>query len=127
MGPTTAELEGNPRAISIIPHALIDNAIKYAPEGTRIDVSFDETPNSLTFRVDSWGPRILPNERDRIFDPFFRAAAAKERIIEGTGIGLAQAQLVAKEIGTVITVEQDDVAAREDTYRTRFRIVFEKP
>jgi K+-sensing histidine kinase KdpD len=124
MGPTSVELEGNPRAISIIPHAFIDNAIKYAPDGTRIDVSFDEIPGHVTLTVASWGPRILPRECERIFDPFYRGECAKNKV-EGTGIGLAQAQLVAKEIGTVIKVEQDETAGRDNTYRTRFHVKFE--
>ena len=123
-GTSGAELEGNPRAISIIPHALLDNAIKYAPERTTINVSFDHEPGIVTFRVDSWGPRIRADEQDRIFDPFYRGAAAIERVVEGTGVGLAQAQLVAKEIGSLITVEQDDVPGRENSFRTRFRITF---
>jgi K+-sensing histidine kinase KdpD len=126
MGASTAQVDGNPRAFSIIPHALIDNAIKYAPAGTRIDVSFEEDrPGSLLFRVDSWGPRILLHERDRIFDLFYRGDAAKEQGPEGTGVGLAQAQLVAKEIGTVIEVEQDKGASNVKNFRTRFRVRFE--
>ena len=125
MGGTHAELEGNPRAISVIPHALIDNAIKYAPSGTRIDIAFEESPGKLTLCVDSWGPRIGDRECERIFDLFYRGEAARNVDTEGTGVGLAQAQLVAKEIGTRIDVEQDAFTPRGGTYRTRFKVTFE--
>ena len=112
-GETWASVEGNRRAIALIPHALLDNAIKYAPEGTEIVLRFSDDAEAINFEVESIGPRIESNELRRIFEPFYRGKAAKTRHVEGTGFGLAEAQHVARAIGTEIMVSQRPQRHRE--------------
>jgi len=119
-GESHAQVEGNPRAIPIIAHALIDNAIKYAPEGTSITLGFRETSEWIDFSVQSYGPPILSGERARIFDLFYRGEIARQRDSEGTGFGLASAQNIAKAVGTEISVEQGNEAGPDDTRLTIF-------
>jgi signal transduction histidine kinase len=105
-GETWASVEGNRRAIALIPHALLDNAIKYAPEGTEIVLRFSDDAEAIDFEIESIGPRIEPYELRRIFEPFYRGKAAKTRHVEGTGFGLAEAQHVARAVGAGIVVSQ---------------------
>lgn len=118
-GESWSKVEGNARAISIIPHTFIDNAVKYAPPGSTITLEFEESAHHLRFSVESYGPLIHAEEQDRIFDLFFRGDEAKRRNSEGTGFGLASAHNVATALRLPITVEQKhDRRGPEDTVLT---------
>jgi signal transduction histidine kinase len=126
IGESWGNVAGNTRALGIIPHTLIDNAIKYAPEGSRVTISLDEQDDAIVLAVESLGPKIGRDERSRIFDLFYRGEQAREKYSEGTGFGLASAQNVAKAHDTEITVEQDDNPGRGGAYRTEFRVSFDR-
>jgi two-component system sensor histidine kinase KdpD len=69
---------------------LIQNAIKYSPPGRPIGVSaWLNDANELEFSVEDEGPGIRPEDRDRIFDPFFRSQTTLESRVSGHGLGLA--------------------------------------
>jgi signal transduction histidine kinase len=125
-GESWAEITGNSRALAIIPHTLIDNALKYAPRGTTISVRFIEADKSVTLEVEGYGPRIEPSEVQRIFDLFYRGNAARRMSSEGTGFGLASAQNVARAHDTEIVVEQGDLGGPEQTLKTTFGVTFER-
>ncbi len=67
---------------------LISNAIKYTPEGGRIDVSLEVQDGHLTFQVVDTGFGIPEEMQARLFEPFYRARTDETRAIEGTGLGL---------------------------------------
>ena len=67
---------------------LFDNAAKYAPAGTRIQISARRDGDRVMLRVADEGPGIPPADVDRVFDKFFRARGA-DRQRAGTGLGLA--------------------------------------
>jgi signal transduction histidine kinase len=118
-GESWAKVEGNAKAIAIIPHTFIDNAVKYAPSRSTITLAFEERGEELKFSVESFGPPLLAGEQDRIFELFFRGAEAKRRNSEGTGFGLASAHNVAKALRLLMTVDQDpDRPGPEDTLFT---------
>jgi PAS domain S-box-containing protein len=81
---------------------LIDNALKYSPSDTPIDVELTSTADSVRIAVRDRGPGIPPAERVRIFEPFHRSSTSS-----GTGVGLGLH--IAKEIvelhGGSLTVE----------------------
>jgi signal transduction histidine kinase len=120
-----ADIRGNSRALGIIPHTLIDNAIKYAPDGTSVVVRFHETTESVTLVFESLGPKITPNEEARIFDLFYRGEAARKMTTEGTGFGLASAQNIARAHDTELCVAQDQEQIK-GAYLTRFSVTFRK-
>ncbi len=66
---------------------LIENAIRYSPPGTRITVT-TESPGRPAVVVADTGPGIPPEERERVFERFFRGAGGR-RSTAGTGLGLA--------------------------------------
>ena len=103
---------------------MIDNAIKYAPDGTRVTVSFEEREDVVTLGVESFGPLIRSDEMERIFDLFYRADAARAVNSEGTGFGLASAQNVAKEHNTEIRIEQTERRGPSGTFFTVFSVSF---
>jgi len=74
---------------------LVGNAVKFAPQGGRIELIARRADDKVRIEVRDNGPGIPPEEQQRIFEAFFRLAKAKTSA-EGTGLGLAiAASLVA--------------------------------
>ena len=83
---------------------LIDNAIKYAAEGKKIELRLLRDGDRIVLRVRDWGPGIDPAEQEQIFERFYRARAVRLKPIRGSGIGLALARHIAKAHGGDVTV-----------------------
>jgi signal transduction histidine kinase len=80
---------------------LLENAAQYTPDGATIDVAARVADQTLTIRVRDHGPGIPPAELPRLFERFFRGAAAQARV-SGTGMGLWIVRgLLAAEQGRV--------------------------
>lgn len=67
---------------------LVENAIKYSPEDTKIMVSSEETATKVVVQVSDQGPGIPSDELQNIFMKFFRSKNAKSSPIKGSGLGL---------------------------------------
>ena len=66
---------------------LLDNAVKFTPTGTEVTLSLYGAPDGACIRVADNGPGILPSERKRVLQRFYRTE--KSRSIEGSGLGLS--------------------------------------
>lgn len=87
---------------------LLDNALKYVPAGGSISLSLEEGP---ILTVEDNGPGIAPQDRDHVFERFFRGAAgAKEE--SGAGLGLALARAIAHRHGLSIKLDQEHSGAK---------------
>jgi two-component system sensor histidine kinase SenX3 len=75
---------------------LVENAIAYSPEHTRVKISARAGADSVEIRVIDQGIGIEPRDLDRIFERFYRADRARSRATGGTGLGLA----IVKHIAT---------------------------
>jgi two-component system, OmpR family, sensor histidine kinase KdpD len=84
----------------------VDNAAKYGLAGTRITVQASEHAAEMIFSVHSFGPAIPPSDFERIFDRYYRSAAASNRA-PGTGIGLSVAKRTAQAQGGHVWVTSD--------------------
>jgi heavy metal sensor kinase len=84
---------------------IVDNAIKYSPPGSTIEVRVNATANQGVVAVADAGPGIAPEHRDRIFDRFFRLDEARSRDNGGTGLGLAIAKWAVDVNGGHVSVE----------------------
>lgn len=80
---------------------LIDNAVLY---GGRAAVRVEDGPESLTLRVQDEGPGIAEGELERVFEPFYRLEASRNRATGGTGLGLTIARNIAQSHGGDITL-----------------------
>jgi two-component system sensor histidine kinase KdpD len=76
---------------------LIDNAVKYSPAGTPIDLAAKLDGEWLVFSVADRGPGVPRSERERIFEPFYRRTGAPE--VGGAGLGLSIARGIAAAQG----------------------------
>ncbi len=95
---------------------IVENAIKFTPAGGQITVqaeSVGATAQNRTWDEQTWlaisvqdtGPGISPEEREKVFDNFFRGSLAEAGHIPGTGLGLSLAQEIVRAHGGKITVE----------------------
>ncbi len=122
-GESFAEMIANPEAISVIPHTLIDNATKYSAKDSKINIDIRDVDRGVEFSVSSYGPLIRENEREKIFEAFYRGVCAQQVEEEGAGYGLYVAQLVAvHHLGTRISVEQEAKQKNKAGYWTTFAI-----
>lgn len=84
---------------------LVDNALRYSPDGGAITVSIDRDPGSgcYTLAVSDSGPGIPPEERERVFEPFYRGA---DVVAPGTGLGLAIVRTIATTHGATVSLSE---------------------
>jgi two-component system sensor histidine kinase CiaH len=84
---------------------LLDNAIKYTPEGGLIRVACRKLAHSVLLEVEDTGIGIAPENLPHIFDRFYRGDKARTRQEGGTGLGLAIAKWIVERHGGKIRVE----------------------
>ena len=82
---------------------LLDNAVKYTPEGGVIQVSASRHDGRVRLEVSDTGMGVLPEETSHIFERFYRSEAAST--VRGTGLGLSIACQIAEAHGGSLTVE----------------------
>jgi two-component system, OmpR family, heavy metal sensor histidine kinase CusS len=78
---------------------LLDNAIKYTPEGGIVEVQFEEVDHFARVIVRDSGIGIAPEHLPRVFDRFYRVDKARTRAEGGTGLGLSIAQSIVAAHG----------------------------
>jgi PAS domain S-box-containing protein len=86
---------------------LIDNAIKYSPDGGRVEVEIARSGGRVRFRVTDEGLGIPPAEQDRIFEKFFRLDPNLTRGVGGTGLGLYISRELVTRMNGRIWVDSD--------------------
>ena len=84
---------------------LLDNAVKYSPEGTTVTLEVAAAAGGIRISVQDEGVGIPPGQQQRIFEKFVRAPGHPD--VRGTGLGLAMAMAIARGHGGDITVCSD--------------------
>ena len=82
------EITGEPAKLGQLLDNLVSNAIKFTPRDGHVGVRLTAQPDRIRIEVSDTGIGIPDRERERLFERFFRAQAALERQIQGTGLGL---------------------------------------
>jgi len=96
----------DPSALRQVLLNLLDNAVKYGPDGQTVTLTVSATPaGGARFTVTDQGPGVPPGERERIWRPFERGAAASARAAGGSGIGLTVVREIAERHGGSVGVE----------------------
>ena len=94
-----AQVQGDHDALRVMARNLLDNAIRHVPAGGRVDIAV-ERPESTSSRVSlvvtDDGPGIPLDERERVFDRFYRVPGSSTG---GSGIGLALVRSIARHHG----------------------------
>jgi signal transduction histidine kinase len=104
-GPDVLHVHSDPQALRSIADNLIENASKYAPEGTTITVEVIQGREGWRLVVADEGPGVPAAEQTRIFDKFYRSGNEETRRAKGTGLGLYIVQRLAQRLGGQVTVK----------------------
>lgn len=83
---------------------LLVNAVRHTPPGSPIEVDLSEQSGSGVISVLDRGPGIAPDNRERIFEPFFRADPSRSRATGGQGLGLAIVSTIVQAHGGQVGV-----------------------
>jgi two-component system OmpR family sensor kinase len=97
----SVEIEGQPDALMILMRNLVDNAIKYTPNGGTVDVSVVADAGAARITVEDSGPGIPAEERERVFDRFYRVPGSDAA---GSGLGLAIIKSIAERHGASLAL-----------------------
>jgi two-component system OmpR family sensor kinase/two-component system sensor histidine kinase QseC len=119
---TTIELQadasvpvrGERAALIALARNLADNAVRYGPHGSRVELRVFAQDGAAILQVDDAGPGIPAGERERVFDRFYRQGAADEA---GTGLGLAIVRSVATRHAADVLLAESPLGGLRVTVR----------
>lgn len=86
---------------------LVSNAVKFTPEGGRVDVSLAPDGADVVITVADTGIGIPRQEQERLFSRFFRSTFAQQRAIPGSGLGLSIAQAIVEQHHGTVELESE--------------------
>jgi two-component system OmpR family sensor kinase len=88
---------------------LVDNAIRYTPQGGRIDLSVEKVQGAVLLQVRDTGPGIAVEEQARVFDAFYRSLGSDEA---GSGLGLSIVRAISERTGCRVQLAFSDTLAQ---------------
>ena len=98
---------GDRRRLGQLARNLLDNAIKFSPEGAPVTVRVWQQSGRPGFTVADLGPGIPKAERDKIFQRFYQVDRSRSKVRPGSGLGLAIVKHIAQLHGVTVEVEGD--------------------
>lgn len=104
-----ATVMGDQNALRVMFNNLIDNATKYTPDGGRVDVCLRVAEGDPVVEISDNGPGIPAEERERVFDRFYRVGASADRArtdVAGSGLGLAIVRRIAEQHGAKVALAE---------------------
>src|ERR1700675_3430360 len=96
-------VRGDGEALRTLVRNLVDNAVRYTPPGGSVQVRSRKAAEGALLEVTDSGPGIAAADRERVFDRFYRRAAAQE---SGTGLGLAIVKAIAERHNARILLDE---------------------
>ncbi len=97
-----AEVDGYPMLLREMFFNLIDNAVKYTPEGGKVSVSVENSNDQIICTVSDTGIGIPKEHQSHVFERFYRVDKSHSRATGGTGLGLAIVKHVAQTHGAQV-------------------------
>jgi PAS domain S-box-containing protein len=113
----------DPGRIGQLLGSLLSNAVKFTGDGGRVEVRTAVADGQAVLTVADTGMGIPAADLERIFERFYRTAAATRQVIPGTGLGLAIARAIADAHGGAITAQSTDGQGSTFTVRLPLRPV----
>lgn len=96
--PCTGKAYGNADMLGVLLRNLVENAVRYTPQGGRVEVAISHAEDGPILKVEDSGPGIPENERHKVFDRFYRPVGTSE---PGCGLGLSIVQRIMEIHGAV--------------------------
>lgn len=112
-----ARVHANELDLFVVVRNLVDNAIRYTPEGGSIDLSVAAEARVVSIAVQDTGPGIPADERARVFDPFYRVLGNEAT---GSGLGLSIVSTIVQRLGG--EVELDEARSPNNGLRVTVRL-----
>ena len=100
-------VRGSERDLALLVGNLIDNAIRYTPEGGAVDVSVVSSNGEVRVRVVDSGIGIPQRDLTRVLERFYRVDRGRSRRSGGTGLGLSIVRHIAENHGGSVTVQSE--------------------
>lgn len=100
-------VQGDRDALSTAVLNLLDNAVKYSPAESPVTLRANVSDSGVTIAIEDRGCGIAPEDRDRIFERFYRGTKTSGGPGEGVGLGLALVKRIADAHGARLTVESE--------------------
>ena len=113
----SAIVNGDREQVTMAIHNLVENAINYSPDGTRVAIGVNEADGICEISISDQGIGIPEKDLERIFERFYRVDAARSRITGGTGLGLSIVKHVVTNHGGDISVWSVEGAGSTFTIR----------
>lgn len=104
IAPDLPEVPADPVQLDQVLTNLLENAARHSPEGGTVRLHISRTAKAVRVRISDEGPGIAADERERVFDAFYRGRESPESA--GSGLGLAIAKAIATAHGGRIWVEE---------------------
>jgi signal transduction histidine kinase len=101
-------VSGDPGRLGQLLDNLISNAVKFTPDGGRVDVRVFPQNGDVAIEVSDTGIGISAKEQTQLFQKFFRTSAAGERAIQGTGLGLSISKAIVEAHAGRIELESEE-------------------
>src|SRR6266542_3655824 len=102
--PDRVEVRGSESDLGLMVHNLLDNAIRYSPDGGEVRATLSTGGGLAELRIADTGLGIPARDLDRVFERFYRVDPARSRSTGGTGLGLAIVRHVAQSHGGDVEV-----------------------
>jgi K+-sensing histidine kinase KdpD len=111
---------GEELLLELLMSNLVENAFKYSGKDTGVDMALTKDKKGIHFKVKDQGPGVAGEEKEKIFEKFYRVGNEATRTTKGTGLGLYLCKQIAKGHNAHITVE--DNQPRGSVFTVNFKV-----
>jgi signal transduction histidine kinase len=101
----STDISADPEKFRLILQNLLENALKYTPQGGQIRITLESRPGSILLKISDTGIGIPIEAQEHLFEKFFRADNAKRFVANGSGLGLYIIKRIVESHGGSITFE----------------------
>jgi signal transduction histidine kinase len=110
------QVEGDARRLDQALGHLLDNAVKFSPNGGLVSLSLEREAEMVVIQVKDEGIGLPPDQLERVFDRFYQVDGSATRYFGGAGLGLALVKEVVEAHGGAVWAESTGIAGRGCTF-----------
>jgi signal transduction histidine kinase len=108
-------IQGDRDMLTQVFYNLTDNAVKFTPQGERLEFTAKQEKSSFVFRLRNTGVGVSSEDLARIFERFYKTDKSRSYDVKGAGLGLYLAQTIVKMHGGTISAASDGESWTEVT------------
>ena len=102
------DMNGDPLLMKLLISNLLENANKYSPKDQPVELKLNRRNNKITLQVTDQGWGISDEEKEMVFEKFYRAGREETRTTKGTGLGLYICKKIAENHNGIITIKDNE-------------------